>query len=194
MLKVGLTGNIGSGKTLVAGIFKTLSIPVFDADNEARALVHSQDVRDDLHTVFGNQIFDQGKINRKALAEIVFNDKEKLKKLNAIIHPKVRQRFSLWITDQHKTPYILYEAAILIETGFYKQLDKTIVVTAEQELRITRVMQRDQVSRQMVEQRMANQWDEQRKVAAADFIITNNQNDQLIPQVLKIHNILTAEK
>jgi dephospho-CoA kinase len=194
MLKVGLTGNIGSGKTLVAGIFKTLSIPVFDADIEARAVLSTQEVRGDLHVLFGEQIFDQEAINRKALAEIVFKDKEKLKQLNAIIHPKVRQRLGKWITEQHKAPYILYEAAILIETGYYKQLDKTIVVTAEQELRITRVMQRDQVSRQMVEQRMASQWDEQRKAAAADFIITNNQNDQLIPQVLKIHNILTAGK
>jgi dephospho-CoA kinase len=194
MLKVGLTGNIGSGKTLVAGIFKTLSVPVFDADSEARAVVRSQEIRNDLRTLFGEQIFEQGEINRKALAGIVFRDKEKLRQLNAIIHPKVRQSFRTWITDHPRAPYVLYEAAILIETGFYRQLDKTIVVTAEKELRISRVMQRDNVSRQMVEQRMANQWDEQQKTAAADFIITNNENDQLIPQVLKIHNTLTADK
>jgi dephospho-CoA kinase len=194
MLKVGLTGNIGSGKTLVAGIFKVLAVPVFDADSEARAVVCSQEVRNDLRALFGEQIFEQGEINRKALAGIVFNDKEKLEKLNAVIHPKVRQRFSSWITHHPKAPYVLYEAAILTETGFYKKLDHTIVVTAEKELRISRVMQRDNVSRQMVEQRMANQWDEQRKTAAADFIISNNENDQIIPQVLKIHNILTEYK
>ncbi len=189
MLKVGLTGNIGSGKTLVAGIFKTLAVPVFDADKEAKAVLQSGNTHDALRALFGEIIFENGIINRKALAEIVFADKEKLNQLNALIHPKVRERFNAWMKQQ-RSPYIIYEAAILIETGFYKNLDKTILVTADAELRINRVMQRDMITRRMVQQRMARQWDEQKKIPLANFIIQNNNNNRLIPQALKIHEVL----
>jgi dephospho-CoA kinase len=188
MLKAGLTGNIGSGKSLIADIFKVLGIPVFDADSEAKAVLHSAEVSDALCRLFGGQIFQDGSIDHKALASIVFSDEQKLGRLNALIHPRVRQRFDQWFSLQTDSPYIIYEAAIMIETGFYKQLDKMIVVMADKELRISRVMKRDSITRQMVEQRMARQWDQQRKAAVADYIITNNHNDRLIRQVLELHH------
>lgn len=190
MLKAGLTGNIGSGKTLIAGIFKVLGIPVFDADSEAKAVLHEPEISDALRRLFGGQIFQDGSIDRKALANIVFGDEQKLSRLNALIHPQVRQRFDHWLGLQTDSPYIIYEAAIMIETGFYKQLDKVILVMADKELRISRVMKRDNITRQMVELRMARQWDQQRKAAVADYIITNNHNDRLIRQVLELHHKL----
>jgi dephospho-CoA kinase len=189
MLKVGLTGNIGSGKTLVAGIFKTFTVPVFDADGEAKAILQSVEMLGKLRSLFGEIIFENGAINRKVLAEIVFGDSEKLNQLNALIHPKVRERFDNWVHQHQRSPYIIYEAAILIETGFYKQLDRIIIVTADEELRINRVMQRDKVAREMVHRRMDRQWDETKKIPFADFIIQNN-NNRLIPQALNIHETL----
>lgn len=190
MLKVGLTGNIGSGKTLIADIFRVLGVPVFDADSEAKIILHSAEVSESLHKLFGKQVFKQGTIDRKALAAIVFGDEQKLKQLNALIHPLVRQHFDRWCGRQAGSPYIIYEAAIMIETGFYKQLDRVVMVMADKELRIGRVIQRDQVTRQMVEQRMARQWDQQRKASLADYLISNNDDDRLIPQVLELHHKL----
>lgn len=188
MLKVGLTGNIGSGKTLISEIFKVLGVPLFDADSEAKAVLHLAEVGESLRRLFGEQVFQNETIDRKTLANLVFGDEQKLSQLNALIHPLVRQRFDQWFSLQTDSPYIIYEAAIMIETGFYKKLDKVIMVMADKELRISRVMQRDSVTLQMVEQRMARQWDQQRKAAVADFIITNNHNDRLIRQVLELHH------
>lgn len=190
MLRIGLTGNIGSGKTLVANIFRKLSIPVFDADQEARTILNSTATKTQLRIIFGNEIFEFEEINRKALAAIVFNDPVKLKLLNGLIHPSVRNLWECWSRKDHKAPYLIYEAAILIETGFYKHLDKIIMVSANEEHRIQRVMQRDAVNRETVLQRMGNQWDEKRKISYADYVIFNNDGDLLIQQVIKIHQQL----
>lgn len=188
MLKVGLTGNIGSGKSLVASIFRTLSIPVFNADHEARTIINLDEVKGKLSTLFGSEIFENDQINRKALAEIVFNDPKQLQLLNNIIHPQVRKSYEAWTIQHSNAPYFIYEAAILIETGFYKELDKIIFVSASEEIRIQRVMQRDNTTREQVVQRMKNQWNETRKTLFADYIIQNNEHDLLIPQVMAIHD------
>lgn len=193
MLKVGLTGNIGSGKSLVAGIFQLLGVPIFDADNQAKTMLNLTETKQQLRGIFGNRIFDEEEINRKALAGIVFSDKAKLAQLNLIIHPQVRKHFETWIALHSNSPYIIYEAAILIETGFFKHFDKIVLVTSSSELRISRVMQRDNATRQMVLRRMENQWDDQLKIPLADFVIQNNVHDLLIPQVLKIHRNLTGK-
>jgi dephospho-CoA kinase len=190
MRKVGLTGNIGSGKSLVAQIFLTLGVPVFDADNEAKAILFSQEVSGKVIRLFGNKILTDGRIDKQKLAGVVFPDKKLLEQLNEIIHPAVREKFESWSILHINRPYLIYEAAILFESGHYKNLDAMINVFAYPEIRIKRVMARDKISRELVLERMQNQWKDDKKNALADFIITNNGNELLIPQVEKIHSIL----
>jgi dephospho-CoA kinase len=192
MLKVGLTGNIGSGKTMVAGVFKTFGIPVFDADFEAKILLNSESIKSRLLEDFGPGIFLNNEIDRKKLAGIVFNDKESLKKLNAIVHPAVRDRFLIWLGEIPQKPYLIYEAAIIFESGYHQNLDYNIMISANEETRINRVMQRDNATREMVLSRMKNQWPQAQKSKMADFIISNENSELLIPQILKIHHELIA--
>ena len=188
MLKVGLTGNIGSGKTLVASLFSRLGVPVFYADTEARQLFDRMEVRMMIRGLFGDGILDAaGGIDRKALAGIVFNSPENLKKLNQVIHPLVREAFARYALERMHDPYVLYEAAILFESGYYKDLDRIILVTAPEDIRVKRVMERDGSNREDVLARMANQWTEEKKFPMADFIINNDGKEMLIPQVLEIH-------
>lgn len=189
--KIGLTGNIGSGKSLVARIFKTLRIPVFYADAEGKKLLDQPDVISQLRQIFGEKVIVGDKVDRKVLAQIVFSDKSKLKKLNQIIHPAVREKFSEWAGNHPDALYVIYEAAILHESGHYKNMDRIIVVAADEKLRIKRVMSRDSVSEQDVRKRMSSQWPEERKTEYADFVIDNNEDQLLIPQVLAIHRQLT---
>lgn len=192
MLKVGLTGNIGSGKTMVAGVFKTFGIPVFDADFEAKMLLNSESIKLRLFEDFGPGIFHNSEIDRKKLAGIVFNDKESLKKLNAIVHPAVRDRFGKWLTEIPLKPYLIYEAAIIFESGFNQNLDYTIMISADEETRINRVMRRDNATREMALSRTKNQWPQAQKCKMADFVISNENSELLIPQILKIHHELIA--
>jgi len=190
--KTGLTGNIGSGKSLVARIFETLRVPVFYADEEGKKLLGHPEIIAQIKQLFGKKVTDGEKIDRKALAQIVFSDKSKLENLNQIIHPAVRKRFSQWADNHHPdAPYVIYEAAILHESGHHKKMDSIIIVTAREKLRIDRVMKRDSVSEQDVRKRMANQWPEEKKIQHADFVIDNNEKRLLIPQVLEIHRQLT---
>jgi dephospho-CoA kinase len=191
MLKVGLTGNIGGGKTTVAGIFSSLGVPVFHADMEAKKQYEYENVRKEILEKFGTVVFSpSGEILRNVLAGIVFNDPGRLTQLNNIIHPGVYKDYLEWSSQHSGFTYTLYEAAILFESGHYRDMDKVICVTAPEELRIKRVMERDHLTRREVEKRMANQWDEDRKVALADFVIKNDQGEMVIEQVIKIHNQL----
>lgn len=190
-LKIGLTGNIGSGKSLVARIFEVLKIPVYFADVEAKNILDSTEVMAEIIKLFGSNLIVNNSVDKKALAQIVFSDKSKLKQLNQIIHPAVRENFTSWAEVQDTSPYVIYEAAILHESGHYQNMDKTIVVSAKRELRLKRVMQRDNATEEMVIKRMKNQWAEERKIALADFVVNNNQTELLIPQVMAIHEILT---
>ncbi len=190
MIKVGLTGNIGTGKTVVAGIFEALGIPVFHADEEARKFFGDKEVITILTDRFGKQISVNNKIDRKKLASIVFQDKKALDFLNSIIHPLVRKELFAWLDRQGQHAYIMHEAAILFESGFYKEFDKVITIVSPVELTIKRVMARDNSGREAVEKRILNQWDQDKKIALSDFIIQNDERHLIIPQVLKIHQSL----
>lgn len=191
MLTVGLTGGIGSGKSLVARIFFTLGIPVFHADSEAGKIL-DQDitVRETLTQWFGPGTYIQDKPDRNKIAGIVFNDPVQLAKMNELIHPLVMDQFIKWCGFQSTSPYVIHEAAILYESGLYRHLDRNILVTAPEETRITRVKNRDGVSDEMVRARMKNQWTDEQKSPLADYIIRNDGQTPLIPAVLDIHHQL----
>jgi dephospho-CoA kinase len=192
MLKVGLTGSIGSGKTIVSRIFNTLGIPVFSADTESKNFLSDPYYRSLIVQRFGDRILDEdGRIINGRLAELVFSDPESLASLNAILHPAVRTALGTWLDRHHDAPYIVHEAAILYESGFYTGFDKIITVTAPVETRIKRVMDRDHVTRNQVVDRMKNQWGDEEKVRRADYIIVNDDNTFVIPQVIRIHIELT---
>jgi dephospho-CoA kinase len=191
MQKVGLTGNIGSGKTTVCRVFEMLDIPVYYADAEARKILYRKDVADKLGALFGKEVLDRdGKPDRKKIAGIVFSDPAQLKKLNALVHPLVRRDYETWLEKQSDSPYTIQEAAILFETGHYKRFDKTILVTAPTEVRIDRVCRRDKVSAGEVRARMRNQAEQQELEKLADYVICNDGKLLVIPQILIIHQQL----
>jgi dephospho-CoA kinase len=186
-LVIGITGGIGSGKSLVCSIFRILGVPVFEADSTAKNLYRTNaEVKEKLKSMFGDEIYsNEGELNRKLLSSIVFNDPESLRKINGLIHPMVREAFRNWITQQSGC-YVLHEAAILFESGFYKMMDASILVTAPEEIRILRVMERDKLTREEVISRMSNQWKEENTVKLADFIIRNDESEFLVKQILEI--------
>lgn len=193
MLKVGLTGGIGSGKTTVAQIFETLGVPVYYADERSKNILNTDPtIQTQLIELFGAEIYINGRLQNQVLAQKVFSDKEKLQQLNAIVHPAVAEDFKSWCNTQN-SPYILKEAAILFEIGTYQQLDLNILISAEKALRIDRVMKRNGVSKEEVLKRMDKQWPDERKKALADFVIYNNQNESLIKQALHIHEDLIRQ-
>jgi dephospho-CoA kinase len=193
MLKVGLTGGIGSGKSTVCNLFKCLEVPVFNADEAGRRLLsEDKDVIGQVQHIFGQEVLVGGKPDRKKIAEIVFNSPEKLAQLNAVIHPAVRKSFNTWASMQ-TSQYVIDEAAILFETGIYKQLDFTVLVTAPEQLRIQRVMQRDGMDEASVKSRMKNQWSDDDKRKIANFVIANDGIDPLLPRVMEIHNAIISK-
>ncbi len=193
MKKIGITGGIGSGKTTVARVFEQLGIPVYHADYWAKEIMNTEPlVIERLKELFGNSIYDSnGKADRKRIAEIVFADKNKLNELNSVIHPAVWLHGENWLKQHHDKPYILKEAAILFESGGNKGVDKVIMVSAPEEIRLERVMKRDNATPEEVTARMANQWDDEKKIALSDFVIVNDDRQLVIPQVLEIHSRLT---
>jgi dephospho-CoA kinase len=198
MLKIGLTGNIGSGKTTVAKVFEVLRIPVFYADDAAKTvMVNDAILIDEIKTAFGDaSYFDDGALNRKHISAIVFNNEEQLAKLNGIVHPATFRAFDAWVACAGDVPYVLKEAALLFESGSYKMCDKSIMVQAPLEMRIKRVMERDKLSREEIEKREANQFSAEKKAALADFVVNNGESELLIPQVLKLHRqfLVMADK
>lgn len=190
---IGLTGGIGSGKTTIANYFRGAGIPVYIADDEARKIMESPEIIAEIKNVFGNTIFENDILNRSKLAEIVFDNPEKLQKLNAIIHPAVKKHFSEWILNYKSAPFVIYEAAILFESGSYKNCDFIITVTAPVESRIERVVQRDKTTRENVLKRIAMQWNDEQRFSKSDFVI-ENINPELakieVDKILKILRIL----
>lgn len=170
---IGLTGGIGSGKSSIAKHIESLGVPVYIADTEAKKILDTDAVIAQVIALFGNDILENGKIDRKKIAALVFQDPEKLKKYNNIIHPEVYLHFKNWVKQHSDFPLVVKEAAILFESGSYKDYDKIILVTAPKEYRIERVMNRDAVTKEAVEQRMAHQWDDERKKALSDYVIEN---------------------
>jgi len=170
---IGLTGGIGSGKSSIAQHIESLGVPVYIADIEAKKILEIDAVIAKVVALFGEDILDKEKIDKKKIAALVFQDPEKLRKYNNIIHPEVFLHFQNWVKQYENLPLVVKEAAILFESGSYKDCDKIILVTAPKETRIKRVMKRDGVSREAVEQRMAHQWDDEKKKALSDFVIEN---------------------
>lgn len=187
MIIVGLTGGIGSGKTTVAKEFKALGIPVYIADNEAKNLmVRSKVIKRKLIQLFGPNAYVDDELNKGFIADIIFNDKTYLSKMNAIVHPRVARHFEKWIAKQNAL-YVIKEVAILFENGGYKACDYIITVTAPKEIRIKRLLKRDNTSKEKIEAIMKNQWSDDRKVELSDFVIENISLESTRDQVLKIH-------
>lgn len=187
MLKIGLTGGIGAGKSTVAKIFKILGIPVFDADIAAKNLMNNNEaLKQKIREEFGDESYQNGVLNRKYLAEIVFNNRYKLEKLNALVHPVAIQTGIDWAATQN-AKYTIKEAALMFEAGSAFNLDYIIGVFAPVELRIARVMHRDGITKEQVEARMKNQIDEKIKAKLCDFIIENDENSLLTSQIIEVH-------
>jgi dephospho-CoA kinase len=195
MLKVGITGGIGSGKSTVCRIFATLGVPIYDADSRAKWLqTNDMQLKSQIVQHFGKAAYlPDGSLNRTYLAKQVFNQAEKLKLLNSLVHPCVAQDSAQWLAAQQAAgkPYAIKEAALMIEAGSYKQLDCLIVVTAPEEVRILRVLQRDpQRSREEAAAIISKQMPESEKIKLADYIIVNDGEHMLIPQVMQLHKEL----
>ena len=194
-LKVGLTGNIGSGKSTISKIFSALDIPIYYADNEAKLVLNSPVIYNKLISVFGEQIsLKKDSIDKTKLASIVFNDPNSLQILNNIIHPEVHKRFIKWLEAYKLSKYVIMEAAILFESGFDKYVDFSINVHADKSIRSERVVKRDNIDINSVLARMQNQLSDEKKIKLADYTIDNNGNKMVLPQVLKIHEYLKNKR
>lgn len=189
-LQIGITGGIGAGKSTVCKIFSVLGIPTYDADSRAKAVMTTDGILvEGIKKEFGTLSFkSSGELNREYLATEVFNNEQKLKKLNALVHPRVEVDYRNWLKEQIGAPYVLKEAALLIETGSYKALDYLLLITAPEEVRIGRVLERDKHrNRAQVKEIIKNQLDETEKLTVANFIINNDGKHSLLEQVLKLH-------
>lgn len=190
MIKVGLTGGIGSGKSTVAKVFEVLGIPVYYADDAAKKLMNTdEELKEKIQLQFGNDVYKDGQLDRKHLAEIVFNNPEKLQLLNSLVHPATLKDADTWMQKQ-TTVYSLKEAALIFESGAHEHLDYVIGVTAPVPLRIQRTMQRDGLTREEVIARMDKQMDETIKMKLCDFVIKNDEQEMLLPQVIGMHKKL----
>lgn len=191
MLKIGITGGIGSGKSTVCKVFEVLGIPVYYTDDKAKYLMQNDaDLKTALSNEFGEEIFVKNKLQPKVLAAKVFNNKPALTKLNSLVHPVVFNDVVKWYKKHADKAYTLQEAALLIETGTYKRLDNLIVVHAPQAERIKRVVKRDGVIEEQVLARMKHQLPEAEKLKLADYVINNYDNQSIIEQVMPIHQEL----
>lgn len=190
---IGLTGGIGSGKTTVANYFLSSGVPVYIADDKARKIMQSPEILSVIKNTFGTSIFENKILNREKLANIVFNEPEKLNLLNSIIHPAVKKHFMNWVSEHKMDPFIIYEAAILFESGSYKDCDLIITVTAPMESKIQRVILRDKTTRDNVLKRMDMQWNDEQRLLKSDFIIENILPETTKLEVDKILKILKIQ-
>jgi dephospho-CoA kinase len=186
-LKLGVTGGIGSGKTTVCKVFGVLGIPVFSADDEAKRILDSDreiQIKINLHA--GKDLFSSGKLDRPALAKMIFNNKELLEKVNSIIHPAVFRSFGEWF-NQQDSPYSIMEAAILFESGAFRFMDKIVTVVTPLDERIERLVSGNRLTREQINERIKNQIDDDSRIKQSDFIISNSENDLIIPSIIGIH-------
>lgn len=184
--KIGLTGGIGSGKTYVSSIFSKLKIPVFNADIEAKKHINENKfLKQKIQNLFGDKVYKDGLLQNKVLADIVFNNSQKLAELNKLVHPIVKRSFGSWCLNQ-SSRVIIKETAILFESDSHLDLDKVICVSASKETRIERVIKRDSISREQVLARIEMQMSQNEKEKLSDFIIVNNEVELLLPQIIKV--------
>lgn len=195
-MRVGITGGIGSGKTSVCRIFELLGVPVYYADDRAKALmIERKELVQDIKKAFGEESYTaEGMLNRTHLADMVFKDNTRLQQLNALVHPVVFKDVESWQSSHRAAPYTIKEAALLFESGSFRSLDNIICVYAPTDLRIKRVMKRDQITAEQVRDRINKQLLDYDKIALADYVITNNGHQSLIQQVLHIHKELVRKR
>lgn len=191
---IGLTGGIGSGKTTIAKYFQSFGIPVYIADDEAKNIMQSSEIIAAIKNTFGEAIFEHGTLNREKLANIVFNEPEKLELLNNIVHPAVKKHFEHWLLQYKKIHYVIYEAAILFESGGYKNCDFIITVTAPVDKRIQRVIERDKTTRELVLKRINAQWADEKRISKSDFVIENISLENAKLEVYRILKILKIKQ
>jgi len=191
MIKVGLTGGIGSGKSTIAKVFENIGIPVYYTDNEAKILMNQDPIKSVIIKYFGDESYLNNQLNRNYIASIIFNDTEKLELLNSIIHPPVSLHFLEWCEKQN-SPYLIQESALTFESNLSKMLDVVIGVYSPKELRIERVMKRDNLNREDVLKRMDRQMNEEKKLGLCDYIIINDGNE-ILPQVECLHKLLCSK-
>jgi dephospho-CoA kinase len=194
MLKIGITGGIGSGKTTICKVFELQGVPVFYADLQARDLMTTDSLLiENLKQAFGTNIYPSGVLDRSKLASIVFGDKAKLELLNSLVHPAVFSAFDCWVGRQ-TAPYIVKEAALLFESGSYKRCDIRVLVKSPHALKMQRIMKRDGVAEDEVLKRMSRQWQDDDKEKLSDYVVTNDERQLVIPQVLSLHqNFLSKQ-
>ncbi len=187
VLKLGVTGGIGSGKTSVCKVFKVLGIPVFSADRIARKIMDSdEEIIRQINIIAGSDMYYSGTLDRAALATLIFNNDNLLAKVNSLVHPVVFEKFAAWEKIQ-TAPYVIMEAAILFESGASKLMDKIATVAAPEEERLSRVTMRSMLTREQVLDRMKNQMDDDSRIRSSDYVIYNSENDMIIPAILDIH-------
>ncbi|MBT5699677.1 MAG: dephospho-CoA kinase [Flavobacteriales bacterium] len=192
MKKIGITGGIGSGKTYVASVFQSLGIPIFNADIQAKKIMtSSRKLIKLLKEEFGNDIYKDSDLNKEKLASIVFSNSDKLQKLNSLVHPIVKEEFNNWCKKQ-TSPYIIKEAAILFESNSHIGLDAVICVSAPLDLRIERLLNRDDYSEKEIKKRIENQISQEEKEKLSDYIIVNDEKDLLLPKIIKFHKELLS--
>lgn len=190
MKRIGLTGNIGSGKTTVASCFEILGIAVFNADKQAKLLMNKDvNLKQSLIAEFGKEMYLDNELNRKYLSKLAFNDDLVLKRLNALVHPVVQEAFEKW-SIQQSGAYVIKEAAILFESNTYQSLDAIICISCPEEIRLKRILKRDDLSEKDVRQRMSHQWAEEKKISLSDYVITNDNSSLVMPQILSVHSAL----
>lgn len=188
-IRIGVTGGIGSGKSLVCKVFEVLGIPVYYSDDESRKLIDGDPmIIEQVSTLFGSHLYAGGSLDRKALAAVVFSDGEKLDRLNAVIHPRVKEHFLAWCAMQ-SSPYVIKEAAIMFESGAYKDLDYMVTVSAPLELRIKRVMERDGLAAEEIRQRIGRQLTDEEREKRSDFVLLNDGSRLLLPRIVDLHGI-----
>jgi len=189
MKKVGITGGIGSGKTMACKVFESLGVPVYYSDVESKRLLdEDEEVKRKIVRHFGKEVLnEEGRVDRKKMAALVFTNKKELEVLNKIMHPAVERDFVEWVRRQKRCKYVMKEAAILFESGANKLMDEVIVVTAPVNVRIERVMKRDRLTKEEVKERMKNQWTDGLKIYHSEYVIKNGKDRLMIPQVMKIH-------
>ena len=188
MIKLGVTGGIGSGKTSVCKVFSILGIPVFSADAEAKEIMEvDTGIILRLNAIAGKDLYSQGTLDRTELAKLIFNNRSMLAKVNSIVHPVVFSRFCEW-GEKQNTPYVIMEAAILFESGGSKKVDRVVTVTAPVEERIARVVSRSNITKEEVMERIKNQTSDSEKIKQSDYVIDNSENKMIIPAVLDIHS------
>lgn len=192
MIKIGITGGIGSGKTLVSSIIEKLGYPIFYSDIEAKIVLDSdQKVKSEMVHLFGGDIYSFNKLNKELLSKLLFSNKSLIEKVNSIVHPVVRLKFDEWSKNQNSS-IVFNEAAILFETEAYKRFDSTILVIAPKDVRIKRVMLRDGLSKEQIISRINNQWLDEDKISLATYVISNNGNEPILSQIENVIEQLTV--